>query len=166
MTASVQYWRLPDEEVDMIAYLQSLGATMAIALRRVPTTSELVWKPIDEALRDPDTSFLIAPAELVSQLKVHHDKDGYLPSVTATPGLIYSRGRVDGNTLSQTSLSANWSYLDEADKTIDKPAEFVKWGRKVMQWVRRAAPGWYKYKHHRITDKAEAARKAGMEVIW
>jgi hypothetical protein len=35
-----------------------------------------------------------------------------------------------------------------------------------MQWVRRVAPGWYKYKHHRITDKAEAARKAGMEMIF
>lgn len=56
-----------------------------------------------------------------------------------------------------TALSAQW---------VDHDAEFVRWGKKVMQWVRRTAPDWYRYKHHRITRKAEAARRAGLEMVF
>ena len=43
----------------------------------------------------------------------------------STPALFYSRGQlVEDKTLSSTSLSVEWD---------DKPAEFVRWGRKVMR---------------------------------
>lgn len=57
----------------------------------------------------------------------------------------------------ETSFSVDWR---------DKPADFVRWGKKVMQWVRKVAPGWHRYKHHRITAKAEAARERGMEMVF
>ncbi|MEO6771716.1 MAG: hypothetical protein ABI467_01675 [Kofleriaceae bacterium] len=69
-----------------------------------------------------------------------------------------SRGQlVEQKTLYSTALSVEWD---------DKPGEFVRWGRKVMQWVRRVAPGWHRYKHHRITTKADAARAAGLEMAF
>lgn len=158
MTASVQYWRLPEEEADMIEYLRSTGSIMALPVRRVAAADALVWKPIDQALREPDASFLITLAELTAAMQLHHDEEGYMASVTETPALLYSRGQlVAPNRLSSTSFSAEWD---------DKPDAFVHWGKKVMQWVRKVAPGWYKYKHHHITAKADAAREAGMELLF
>jgi len=158
MTASVQYWRLPDEEADIVKYLRSTGSIMALPVRRVAKPEDLVWKPVEEALREPDMSFLLTPAELVRQMQVHHDEEGYAASVTKTPALLYSRGQlVTPQRLSATALSAEWE---------DKPADFVRWGKNVMQWVRKAAPGWHKYKQHRITPKADAAREAGVEMIF
>jgi hypothetical protein len=165
MTATVQYWRLPEEEADMIAYLTSLGPTMALPVRRVASAEELVWRPIEEALRDDDDSFLVAPAELTPQMKLHHNAQGYAADVTSTPALLYTRGRLVANQLVFTSLAGAWDHLDDDNTVIDKPIEFVRWGRKVMQWVRRAAPNWHRFKQHRITPKAEAARDAGMEMI-
>lgn len=124
--------------------------------------------PLQEALEKADDTFLITPARFVTEMKVHHNDQGYAASVTATPALFYSRGRLlDGRRLMTTSLTAEWDHLADDGKTIvEKPAEFVRWGKSVMQWVRRAAPGWYRYKSQRITPKAEAAREAGLEVIW
>jgi hypothetical protein len=168
MTASVQYWRLPDEEADLVAYLQSLGPTTAIPVRRVARADELVWRPVADALREPDESFLITPAAFAPAMNVHRNDDGFAPDVVTTPALYYARGRlVAPSRLYSTSMSAEWSHLDvETQSTVDKPADFVRWGKKVMQWVRRAAPGWHRYKHHRITPRADAAREAGMEMVF
>jgi hypothetical protein len=167
MTASVQYWRLPEEEADMVAYLQSLGPTMALPLRTVVAAADLIWKPVDEALRDADETFLIAPAAFVSAMKIYRDEEGFGPDVVSTPALFYSRGRIVDQQLYSTSLTARWSHLaDDQKTTIDKPADFIRWGKKVMQWTRRVAPGWYKHKLHRITPKADAAREAGMEMVF
>lgn len=158
MSASVQYWRLPEEEGDMIAYLRSLGPVMALPVRRVAAAEQLVWRPVEETLCERDPSFLITLEPFVALMKLHHGEDGVAASVVRTPALLYTRGQlVEPNTLSQTSLSADWE---------DKPADFVRWGKKVMQWVRRTAPGWHRYKHHRITGKADAARAAGMEMMF
>jgi hypothetical protein len=171
MTASVQYWRLPDEEGDFVEYLQSLEPTMAIPLRTVETPEALVWKPVAEALHDSDNAFLITPSRFVSDMKVHRidtplDR-GFTASVSATPAIHYSRGRLlKPRRLSSAALSADWTHLAEDGKTVvDKPADFVRWARNVMQWVRRVAPGWYLHKSQRITPKAEEARAAGMEMI-
>jgi hypothetical protein len=158
MTASVQYWRLPEEEADMIGYMKSSGRIMALPLRRVSNVDDLTWRPLDEALREPDLAFLITPEEFVPAMQVHHNEQGFAADVVRTPALHYSRGQlVTPNQLSSTSLSATWA---------DHPADFVRWGRKVMEWVRRTVPDWYKYKHHRITAKAEAARIDGMEMSF
>lgn len=167
MTASVQYWRLPEEEADLVAYLQSLGPTMALPHRRVAAAADLIWKPVDEALRETDDTFLITPAAFVSEMKVHRNERGYAASAVATSALSYSRGLIVDQQLYSTSLGAEWSYLaDDGKTTIDKPADFIRWAKKVMQWTRRVAPGWHRYKHHRITPKADAAREAGMEMVF
>jgi hypothetical protein len=156
VTASVQYWRLPDEEADLVEYLRSTGSIMALPTRRVAKPEDLVWKPVEETLRDADDSFLLTPAKFVPQMQLHQDEEGYAASVTKTPALLYSRGQlITPQRLSSTALSVDWD---------DQPADFVRWGKNVMQWVRSVAPGWYKYKHHRITQKADAARAAGMEM--
>jgi len=158
MTASVQYWRLPEEEAAMIDYLSSRGSVIAMPVRRVASVDQLVWRPVSEALEEPDPTFLITPGKFAADMNVHVDEDGVAANVVTTPALFYARGQfVDQRTLTSTSLSVEWD---------DKPAEIVRWGRNVMQWVRRVAPGSYRYKHHRITAKADAARAAGMEMVF
>jgi hypothetical protein len=158
MTATVQYWRLPEEEAAMIDYLSSLGSVMAMPVRRVANVEQLVWSPVSEALKEPDPTFLITPEKFAAGMKVYVHEDGVAANVVTTPALFYARGQlVDQRTLTSTSLSVEWD---------DKPAEFVQWGRKVMQWVRRVAPDWYLYKHHRITKLADAARAAGVEMVF
>jgi len=49
---------------------------------------------------------------------------------------------------------------------IDLPSDYIRWGKRILQWARRSAPGTYRSKNYRITSKAEAARQAGMEMIW
>ena len=125
MTATVQYWRLPEEEADMIEYLRSLGSVMAMPVRTVANVEQLVWRPVEEALREPDPTFLITPQKFVADMKLYSDDQGVAASVVSTPALFYSRGQlVEDKTLSSTSLSVEWD---------DKPAEFVRWGRKVMR---------------------------------
>ena len=142
----------------MVAYLQSTGAVVAIPLDRVARREDLAWKPIDVALRDAHGSFLLTPEQLAPQMQVHHDERGYGPDVTTTPALLYTRGQlIAPQRLSSTALSADWE---------DKPPELVRWGKQVMQWVRRTTPDWHRYKHHRITAKAAAARDAGMEMSF
>lgn len=54
---------------------------------------------------------------------------------------------------------------EEADlpvRRVAKPEDHVL--RAVGQ--RKTAPGWHEYQHHRITPKADAAREAGMEMIY
>jgi hypothetical protein len=157
MTTSVQYWRMPEEEADMVAFLQSIRPTMALPVRRVATVEELVWQPIAQALRESDPAFLITPLQFVSAMELHHNADGFAASVPTTPALYYSRGHITAQQMSSTALSAQW---------VDHRPEFVRWGKKVMQWVRQVAPDWSRYKHHRITRKAEAARQAGLEMVF
>ncbi|HWO26786.1 MAG TPA: hypothetical protein VNO30_48990 [Kofleriaceae bacterium] len=152
----------------MVAYLQSVAPTVALPGRRVARVEDIVWKPIDEALREQDDAFLITPARFAPEMKVHRNEEGFAADVVVTPALLYTRGRlVTPQRLLSTSLSAGWDYLADDQKTVmDKPADFIRWGKRVMQWVRRVAPSWYRYKHHRITPKAEMARDTGMEMIF
>jgi hypothetical protein len=154
MTASVQYWRLPEEEAELVAYL---GTAMALPNLSVTSPEELRWEPVSECLRRPGVSFLITPPAFTSAMQVRHGADGYAASVVATPALLYTRGMQGDRWLTSTSLSCEWA---------DFPADFTRWGKRVMQWVRRTVPNWHRYKHHRITAKAEAAREAGVEMMF
>jgi hypothetical protein len=112
---------------------------------------------------------LITPARFIDGVRttwVEGASDtGYSVDIAKSPVLYYRRGALEDKTLSTTALSAEWTYLSDDGKTIlDHSADFVRWGKKVMQWVRKAAPLWYEYKAHRLTQKAEDARRAGLQL--
>jgi hypothetical protein len=48
---------------------------------------------------------------------------------------------------------------------LDRPAEFVRWGRKVLGWVRRQAPEWHQYRGYRVTTKVAEAIKSGLQIV-
>jgi len=157
----------------MVNYLRSIEPTMAIAYRTVETPQDLVWTDVADALvaTNHQDNYLIAPTRFVPEMLVHRIdtpiKSGFSVMGMDAPALLYSPGRLaPPNRLYTTALSADWSYLGEGGKTVDKSAEFIHWGKQVMQWVRRSAPAWYRYKSQRLTTKAEAARERGLELVW
>ena len=148
---------MPDEEAALVAHLCAREPVVATPIRRVDAPELLVWLPVDVALREPDASFLVTPARFAYEAKVARVDGAFLASVVATPAVLYTRGHFDGARMSSTSLSAEWAGM---------PADFVRWGKRLMQWVRRTVPDWHRYKAHRITPAAEAARQAGLELVF
>jgi hypothetical protein len=168
MSASVKYWRLVEEEKDFIGYLSSIEPTVALAARVYPSLDLVRWQPLDTAFASNEERYLITPSRLAPQVRLIPAPDaGFKVDVVSSPILFYYRGRMLAERrLSATALSAEWTYLaDDRATVIDKSDDFIRWAKRVMQWVRRAAPGWYRHKAHRITEKAEAARQAGLELI-
>ena len=45
----------------------------------------------------------------------------------------------NGNVLGQSNICADWRYLEEDQaRLLAKDEDFVKWGKKVFAWVRKA----------------------------
>lgn len=169
MSISVKYWRLPEEELDLARYLESLEPTLVFAGQVYPRREDIRWVSVEEGFRSPASRLLITPARFVDLVRISWverlSEEGYTVDHTKSPVLFYRRGGLTDNQLSSTALTVESSYLADDGKTsLDHPADFVRWTKKVMQWVRKASPGWYQHKAHRITPKAEAARQAGLEL--
>jgi hypothetical protein len=166
--ASIYYFRLPEEEADLLERLQQDPDVMATPNRLVESASDIVWRPPATAFEDPETSFLITPSRFIPQMEIIKvDSDGVCIDVTTAPALMYVRGQQFTPTkLGVSSVGVKTSYYPRGSNTSrDLPTEYVRWGRRILDWVRRSAPGTYYSKSYRITDKAEAARKAGMQLI-
>lgn len=172
MTASVTYWRLPDEESDFVDYLESSAEpVLVLPVRTYSKVEDVRWMPPREAFGSNDSSFLITPAKFAPAARVvrvdRPDGQGFKVHPGKSPVVFYTRGNLAApNRLYTSAISADWTYLADDDRTfLDHPAEFVRWGKRVMQWVRKAAPGWYRFRRNHITAKAEAARQAGLELV-
>lgn len=168
MTATVKYWRLPDEELEFVRYLESIEPTVAFEYKTYPTEADIVWQPIVSASLMTKVH-LITPVRFVPACRIFWrptEPPGITIDHTSSPVLYYRPGRSLGpKMLESTALSADWTYLAEDRKFIDFPADFVRWGKRVMQWVRRAAPGWTGHKTNRITPRVEEARQHGLELV-
>lgn len=151
--------------------LQSIEPVVAIATDPVESPDLLRWQPLVETLRSDGSEYLIVPSRFLSEVKSYRIdspvESGFVVDAIRSPVLFYTSGKLRDNRLATTVVGADWSYLSDDERTtIDKSAEFVRWAKRVMQWVRAASPYWYKYKSQRITEKAERARQAGLEVYW
>jgi hypothetical protein len=149
--------------------LQQESAIVATPNELVESAKKIVWKPLTTTLAGKYDSFLITLPEFVSQMKIIRvDQDGVCIAVTSAPALLYYRGVfLTKKELLPTALHVRTSYVAEDQRTIvDLPADFIRWGRRILNWVKRSAPDTYHFKTYRITAKAEAARKAGVQMIW
>ena len=169
MSASVKYWRLPEEEADLLEYLKSLEPTVVFVPRVFASAEEVRWVSLAQGFASDSERLFITPQRCLDHARTTWIEGptgaGYTVDLAKSPVLYYRRGSLRENRLTTTALTAEWTYRTADGKTIlDHPADFIRWARKVMQWVRRAAPGWYQFKANRITPKAEAARAAGLEL--
>ena len=168
MTATVKYWRLPGEELDFVRYLESIEPTVAFEYTAYPTEAEIAWHPVGSVSPMTDVH-LIAPARFVPDCRAFWRPTppaGFTIDHTSSPVLYYRPGRFrDGKLLESTAMSADWRYLGEDRKFHDFPVDFVRWGKRVMQWVRRVAPGWHGHRTNRITPKVQEAQQQGLELV-
>lgn len=171
MSASVSYWRLPEEESALVEYLDSLEPTVALATHFHTGTESRTWQPLKTAFASGGAAYLIAPTRFLPDMRILQSPDdhgGNNVDIVSSPTLIYARGQmIAPNRLSGSALTADWTHLAEDRRTVErKPEEFVRWAKKVMQWVRKQAPDWHLYKAHRITARADAARRGGLELVF
>ena len=171
MASAVTWWRLPEEEEDFITFLESADSTLALPLRTFERKEDVVFRPVRDVLTSDDfPRVLLTPASLAQQAEVIYIdtplRKGYTVSQRKSQVLFYSRGQIiKPNVLSSSAVSADWDYLTEDEsQRLRQPEEFVKWGKKIMQWVKKKAPGWHQHKNHLVTPKAEAARATGLEL--
>ena len=169
MSLSVAFWRLPEEEQDLVSFLLTDPTVMATPNELVTSADQIVWKLLVETLRTEVTGFFIAlPAFIPAMKLVHVESRGVRINILSAPALVYRRGTFwKPSRLLPTILQVNTSYVAEDRKTtIDLPSDYIRWGKRILQWARRSVPGTYRSKNYRITPKAEAARQAGMAMDW
>src|SRR5262245_60485022 len=134
MGSAVRFWRMPEEETDLVEYLESGERIVAVAYRTFPTPDDVRWLPVREAFASTDyPKFLIAPARFSSAARIEwverYLEQGYAVDAQTSPVLYYKRGEIfDNNRLASTSFNVSWDYLTE-DKTVirDHPTDFIRW---------------------------------------
>ena len=175
MRAVLSYWQLPEDERSFLDFLQSTGDILAFPARGAKVKEELLPQPLVPYIDQDNPSQLyfglernaqqVIP-ELVEQGEARFFS---VPSMKAC--LIgYRRGYFrDGNKLAQSSLSAYWDYPnEEATELLNKDPEFIKWAKRVLNWVRRAAPKQVAFRGGlcRATNRVrDAVQRGEVEVV-
>jgi hypothetical protein len=171
MAAVVTFWRLPGEEGAFLEFLKSTGDVVGVPWEKVPNRSLLVPRTMAELVSEDPDSILIGLRETLGDIPINEffDESGhsYAAAASTLPMMIYSRGKWrDSNKLGASNLSGQWAVVPSGAKEwVDQPAVFIKWGRKVMSWVRKQTPLWHKYERYRITRKVDEAIKRGAEIV-
>ena len=184
MPSVVTFAQLPEESAEFIAYLQTTGDVWARAVNDDPRRPQYEPLPIAEFLdrfADAITAYDVAavylafredignPAILSHELmengvKVQRDTIDPMGS----PFVRYDRGGFRSeNELAESNLCFYPGTYKDATWSPNPPG-FMKWGKKVLDWMRRHTPS--SVPVHRRRDKlratvgVEAACKAGLKV--
>ena len=171
MAVTVKFWRLPEEEPAFTEFLESSGDIVAIPWQKVSDPSLLRPRPLSEVISQDLNSILIGLRQTIQNPRINtfHDdgKESYAVPAPELPMLIYRRGKwIDVNKLGSSNVSGDWTRISsETGRIVDHPEEFVKWGKKVIQWLRKQTPLWHDYKTYRITPLVAEAIKRGVELV-
>ncbi len=169
--AAVTFWWLPEEEQRFLDYLLKTGDILACRFGPVSEPELLKAEPLVEFIAEHDPrNVMFGPREFMDQAKVWPvERDGrafYVHSYSKDPLIVYSRAlfRAPGE-LVQSNLCTKWKRIDpDLPYLVDKPAEFIQWGRRVFAWVRRATPE--KYREYRISKRVAEELDQGLELVW
>jgi hypothetical protein len=171
MPAAVTFWRFPEEEEDFIRFLQSSGPVVGVPKGKVKDKSQLNPAPVADLLARNPPSVLLGLPNLLREwpIRVYHDERGesYAVLFTCVPVLTYRRGQLLApNQLTASHISGDWTVPSEdKSKVVDQPEEFIKWGRKVLAWVRKETPEWHEFKTYRVTRRVSDAIKSGLQIV-
>ncbi len=168
--AAVTFWWLPEEEERFLRYLLKTGDILACTFERASEPELLASRPLPEfiAEHDPD-DVMIGPREFMEQARVwpveYDGRTFYVHSYSDDPLIVYTRAKFRSpGKLGQSNLCTDWKRIDpDLPYLVDKPAEFIKWGRRVFAWVRRATPE--RYKTTRISKRVAEELANGLELV-
>jgi hypothetical protein len=143
VAAVVGYWQLPEDEREFLNYLDGTGQIVAMPHSWVRTPAEMAPEDIESFITRLDPSQLyFGPAELQDEIEAKRFGDEILFGVPAMKASVfhYARGRVRGGELALSSLSVYSQYpSDDEARLVSKGDDFIKWSRRILNWVRRKA---------------------------
>jgi hypothetical protein len=170
--SGVQFWRFPDEEAVFLEYLGKTGNIIAFSRGKFWHKNEFLPMPLETLIKskDPDRLCFCLDHHINNVvLKSFSDADGEfcVVSLPESPVISYDRGRLlNSNKLSTSFLESHWSYLLDGKTFINKPEDFIKWGKRIFRWSQKTTPEFYQHKYGRITPRvAEALHQNQIELI-
>jgi len=171
MISAVTFWRFPEEEDEFVRFLLSSGQIVAVPKGKVRDKSLLTPIPLTELLQQNPPQILLWLPTLVKGLPIrsYSEEDGESFGVlfTRVPVLTYRRGQFRApNQLTPSHITGNWT-VPSADQSriLHQPDDFIKWGKKVLEWVRKQTPEWHQYKNYRITKRVSEAIRSGLAIV-
>jgi hypothetical protein len=169
MKSVITFWQLPADEEDFLVFLQGTGTILGLPDRWVEGKAELTPQPIVPFIEkhNPD-QLLFGLEEQLLDLRIaeHTVADGIrfalLPMEPCA--ITYRRSRMRKGKLGLSNLSAYWDYpCSDTLKLMPKDQRFVKWGRRVLAWIREFTPKQIKCNGYayRATQRVEKAISEG-----
>ena len=176
MATVVSFWRFPDEEEEFLDFLDKTGRVTAIPYKKFHSLEEIVPQSLRQIIKDSDSNLashalLIGLDRWMDQIRVdpciHNGENILAISYIHSPLIVYGRGEFrESKKLGMSNLCAHRSYYNDEKKLVHKPNDFVKWSKKVFDWVRKATPEFHQYRTYRLTPRvAEAIRNNLIEIV-
>ncbi len=189
--AAVTYWRLPEEDDTFLTYLERSEDIVACTHGWVASPESLKSLPIREFIESKEPERLIFGSREFMEMTpiMSMEQEGrtvFSRIYSRGPVIAYSRGKWRGpGRLGQSNLVFNLTrgvledsiqdglikvprppsvQVWDVDKTtfIPQPPEFIRWARRVMQWMRRhTRPHGY----YRVTPRVAAEVENGLELV-
>jgi hypothetical protein len=169
MRTVAAWWWFPDEEADFINYLESTGEVVAYLRDDFENVEEIKHSPLRQVI-ECDTVrnvclCLKEQAERIVVAPLHPIDNKPRFGIYTSQSEVLGYDRVyykDSNVLCLGHLHAYWAFVnDEASGYVNKDPAFVKWGKRVFQWIRRKTPEWHQYKSYRATKRVKESVDMG-----
>jgi hypothetical protein len=146
MPAVLTYWALPGEESELLEFIKASGEVVAVRSAWSGRKEDLILRPLIALIEQHDqTSLYIGLAQYLHEgcieARLFDGKRLFGVSDLRSNVVGYSRAKFHSGQLSRFNLYAYWSHIDpHSSNVIHKDEEFVKWGKKVLNWARRWTP--------------------------
>jgi hypothetical protein len=169
MPLVVTYWQLPEDERDLLDFLQTTGSIVALPAHWAESEKDLIPQPISVLIeRDDPDQLVFGPEEHISQSAIERREFGgstyFGTNQMKSCVACYRRGKVRSGKLAQSNLSAYLEYpTEDASKLVRKDDVFVRWIRSVTGWVREHTPERIERNgsRYRATARVKAAVEEG-----
>lgn len=144
MAEVVTFWWHPEEEVEFIDFLETLGPTMAMPFDRASSKDDLSPRPIRESLNRVESLFVTRRQDALACVVRAFEIDGetfFRVSDMESCVIGYDRARFSSDgALSPGNLNFYRQYPNTTvTGFVEKSKDFVDWARKVLKWVRKSA---------------------------
>lgn len=167
MPAVITFWQLPEEELALLTAFGKLGPLIAYPAMWVSDPMLLAPESAESLIERIGLEELqLAPKDLgiPARIEQRHSAERILYGVSEINSCVigYRRGVLRNGELSLSNLSAYWDYPDaDLSHMIQKPADFVRWGKRILRIAKDHTPEWNRFKGYRLTQRAKESFDRG-----
>jgi hypothetical protein len=172
MVESIAFWYLPDDEDELLQFIDKDNRAVVVPLKSaVPISEELVCSPSQMIAKENPTRMCLILKPHLSQVRyVKYEEDGetlFGIDAVNSPVISFRRSLFrERDKLGRGSVSAHLEKLVTDKKAlIAKPDDFISWTKSVMLHIKKMTPKWHQYKSYRLTERVAEAMKNGLELV-